>query len=159
MLQACAPAPLLASKPLRNEHSAVGGHSLFRAVVVHGTHQRTPRGRHREVQRIGPAGEEIDACDPPRQRGGVQERVQAREIFMTWQGGEAAAASEKLLGHEHRGGHSHVLQGGEKKEAVSERVVIGQVVEGRSGVVQVQRTEEDRVESFETGDFGFEDAC
>lgn len=159
MLQACTPGPLLASEPLRNEHSAVGGHSLFRAIVVHGTHQRTSRGRHREVQRIGPAGEEIDACDPPRQRGGVQERVQAREILMTWQGGQAAAASEKMLGHAHRDVHSHVLQGGEKEKTVSERVVIGQVVEGRSGVVQVQRTEEDRVKPFETSNFGFEDAC
>lgn len=74
---------------LRNEDGATRSRCLFRTVVPHGRQDRAPRGGHGKIQRIGPAGEQVDACDPPRERGRVEERGEACDILMTGQCGQS----------------------------------------------------------------------
>ena len=103
----------LETTKLRNEHRAVGGHCLFRAFVFHGQRLRAPRGRHGEIHRIGPAREEINPCDPSRERGRVQQGVQPSEILMTRQGGQAGSEGENCASTVRMSRDSHVLEGRE----------------------------------------------
>ncbi len=74
---------------LRNEDGTTRSRCLFRTVVPHCRQDRAPRGSHGEIQRIGPAGKQVDACDPPRERGRVEERGEPCDILVTGECGQS----------------------------------------------------------------------
>ena len=118
-----------------NEDGATRSRCLFRTIVPRSRQDRAPRGCHGEIQRIGAAGEQIDTCDPPRQRG----RVEKRGATSSWPGSVANLFLQSMYECPRAAmPHDMALKGGKEEEPVAERIVDGKVVEDRAGVLRGQ---------------------